>query len=168
MMYGFKNYITEEKDLPEISEEELNSMVDSLTWEDIEDLYEDDDFEDEDADEDEDEDDSDEIKEGISAVERMKRGQRMKARKMILAMQRKVKLKRTSPLGILKRRSQVAARKLITKKLLRNRDKSKLSAAEKNMIELRAKRILRVYKNLPTKLMPKIRELERSRLSGAK
>lgn len=155
-MYGFKNYITEEKELPEITEEELNSMVDSLTWEDIEDLYDEDEFENE------------ELKEGISAVERMKRGQRMKARKMILAMQRKVKLKRTSPLGILKRRSQVAARKLITKKLLRNRDKTKLSAAEKNMIETRAKRILKVYKNLPTRLMPKIRELERTRLSGAK
>jgi len=156
MMYGFKNYITEEKELPEITEEELNSMVDSLTWDDIEDLYDDDEFENE------------ELKEGISAVERMKRGQRMKARKMILAMQRKVKLKRTSPLGVLKRRSQVAARKLITKKLLRNRDKTKLSAAEKNMIEIRAKRILKVYKNLPTRLMPKIRELERTRLSGAK
>jgi hypothetical protein len=155
-MYGFKNYITEEKELPEITEEELNSMVDSLTWDDIEDLYDDDEFENE------------ELKEGISAVERMKRGQRMKARKMILAMQRKVKLKRTSPLGVLKRRSQVAARKLITKKLLRNRDKTKLSAAEKNMIEIRAKRILKVYKNLPTRLMPKIRELERTRLSGAK
>jgi hypothetical protein len=156
MLYNFKTFIIEEKDLPEITEEELDSMVNSLTWDDIADLYSDDDFVNEN------------ITEAISASERLKRSQRMRARKVILAMQRNVKLKRASPMPVLKRRSQIAARKMITKRLLKNRSKGDLSPSEKSMIEARAKRILKLYKNLPTKLMPKIRELERSRLSGAR
>ena len=152
MIYGFRNFISEETELPEITEEELNAMVDSLTWNDIKDLYEEEDFE--------------EINEAISAGERLKMAQRLRARKVMMKMARNIKLKRASPMPVLKRRSQLAARKLIYKKLLKGRNKSQLSAGEKNMMELRVKKVMKVYKNLPRKLMPKIREIERTRLSG--
>lgn len=154
-MITFQTFISEEKEPLELTEEDIDSMVNNLKWEDIEDLYSEDEFE-------------EEVNEAISAVERMRKSQRMRARKVILAIQRKIKLKRASPIPVLKRRSMIAARKLITGKLLKTRDKQDLSPAEKNMIELRAKKILKVYKNLPQKLLPKIRELERSRLKSKK
>lgn len=152
-MINFQDFLKEENEPLELSEEDIESIVDNLRWEDIADLYDDDDFEKED------------ISEAISAVERIKRSQRFKARKALLAMQRKIKLKRMSAMPVLKRRAQVAARKLLTKRLLKNRTKQQLSPGEKNMLELRTKRLLKVYKNLPTRLVPKIRELERSRLA---
>lgn len=154
-MIRFTDFLTEERKNPveeEISEQDIDSMIENLKWEDIEDLYTEDDF------------DKD-INEAISAAERIRRGQKMRARKSILAMQRRIKLKRASSMPVLKRRSQIAARKLITQRLLRKRQKAQLSPSEKSMIELRVKRILKMYKNLPARLVPKIREIERSRLS---
>ena len=83
-----------------------------------------------------------------------------------MAMSRRIKLKRTSALPVLQQRAKVAARKMITKRLLQKRKKKELSAQDKNMIETRAKRILKMYKNLPQKLMPKIRQLEKERLAS--
>lgn len=155
-MINFTEFLAEEKENPvenEISEQDLDSMINNLRWEDIEDLYSEDDF-------------VNEVNEAIGAAERIKRGQRMRARKLMLSMQRRIKLKRASSIPVLKRRSQIAARKLITQRLLKKRVKKTLSASEKSMIEARVKRILKMYKNLPARLMPKIREIEKTRLSN--
>lgn len=152
-MITFQDFLTEEK-LPEdkLDEQEIDSMVNNLKWKDIEDLYSAEDFD-------------DEINEAISPAERLKMAQRTRARKVMLTTARKVKLKRASPMPVLKKRSELAARKLIYKRILKGRTKVELSPSEKNMIELRVKRMMKVYKNLPQKLVPKIRELERQRLA---
>jgi hypothetical protein len=152
-MITFQDFLTEEK-LPEdkLDEQEIDSMVNNLKWKDIEDLYSAEDFD-------------DEINEAISPAERLKMAQRTRARKVMLTTARKVKLKRASPMPVLKKRSELAARKLIYKRMLKGRTKVDLSPSEKNMIELRVKRMMKVYKNLPQKLVPKIRELERQRLA---
>lgn len=158
-MINFNSFITEKKEESveediDLTEDEINSLPEKIQWKDIEDLYTDDEFVNE------------ELTEDISAGERLKRGMRMKSKKFILAMARRIKLKRTSALPILQRRAKVAARKMITKKLLQKRKKKELSAQDKNMIEARAKRLLKMYKNLPQKLMPKIRQLEKERLAS--
>ena len=156
-MITFQDFLAEEK-IPEdqLSEEEIDSLVNSLKWKDIEDLYSDEDFVTEEI----------EMAEAISPAERLKMAQRMRARKPMLQTARNIKLKRASSMPVLKRRSQLAARKLIYKKLLKGRTKPQMSPSEKNMIELRVKRMMKVYKNLPQKLMPKIREIERTRLAS--
>ena len=159
-MINFNSFINEKKEEPfeeediDLTEDEINSLPEKIQWKDIEDLYTDDEFVNE------------EMNEAISAAERLKRGMRMKSRKYIMAMSRRIKLKRTSALPVLQRRAKVAARKMITKRLLQKRKKKELSAQDKNMIETKAKRILKMYKNLPQKLMPKIRQLEKERLSS--
>jgi hypothetical protein len=159
-MINFNSFINEKKEEPfeeediDLTEDEINSLPEKIQWKDIEDLYTDDEFVNE------------EMNEAISAAERLKRGMRMKSRKYIMAMSRRIKLKRTSALPVLQRRAKVAARKMITKRLLQKRKKKELSAQDKNMIETRAKRILKMYKNLPQKLMPKIRQLEKERLAS--
>lgn len=158
-MINFNSFINEKKEESyiedvDLTEDEIDSLPEKLQWKDIEDLYTDDEFVNE------------ELNEAISTAERLKRGQRMKSKKYILAMARRIKLKRTSALPVLQKRAKVAARKMITKRLLQKRKKKELSAQDKNMIEARAKRLLKMYKNLPQKLMPKIRQLEKERLAS--
>ena len=81
-----------------------------------------------------------------------------------MALARKVKLKRSAPLSTLKNRSKTDARRIIMKKMLKGRKKKNLSAAEKNSIEARTAMTMTMMKNLPAKMLPKIRQLQRDRL----
>jgi hypothetical protein len=144
-MIKFSEFILEE-----VTEEELDALIESIEWEDIIDMY----------------DESELVMEAISPTERIKMSQKMKSRKYLMAMARRVKLKRAASTDILKRRSKVSARKLVLRKLLKGRSKSDLSTSEKNSIEARASKMLSMMKNLPVKLLPKVRELDRQRLSS--
>ncbi len=147
-MIKFKEFILEE----DISEEEIDSIIESLTWEDILEFYETDELV---------------LDEAITSSERIRMAQKMRSRKQMLALARKTKLKRASSSDVIMRRSKTAARKLMYKKLLKGRSKSQLSAAEKNQIEARVSMLMSMAKNLPQKLAPKVKELERKRLRGA-
>ncbi len=144
-MIKFSEFILEE-----VTEEELDALIESIEWEDIIDMY----------------DESELVMEAISATERIKMSQKMKSRKFLMAMARRVKLKRAAPTDILTRRSKVSARKMVMKKLLKGRNKTELSASERNNIEARASKMLSMMKNLPTKLLPKVKEIERKRLAS--
>lgn len=147
-MIKFKEFILEE----DISEEEIDSIIESLTWEDILEFYETDELV---------------LDEAITSSERIRMAQKMRSRKQMLALARKTKLKRASSADVIMRRSKTAARKLMYKKLLKGRSKSQLSASEKNQIEARVSMLMSMAKNLPQKLAPKVKELERKRLRGA-
>jgi len=142
-MISFKDFLLED-----ITEQEVDELIESLEWEDVIELF----------------DTEDMIAEGLSSTERIKMGQKMRSRKTMLAMARNVKLRRPAPIGTLKGRSKVSARKMLTKKLLKGKTKSSLSASEKSRIEARVSMMMSTMKNLPAKLLPKIRELERNRL----
>lgn len=144
-MIRFKDFIEEE-----ITEQEVDDLIESLEWEDIIDLYDTEDL----------------ILEDITSSERIRMGQKMRSRKTLLALARRVKLKRAAAMNILTRRSKSAARKMVMRKMLKGRNKSDLSASEKNNIEARTSKMLSMMKNLPQKLMPKIRDIEKKRLHG--
>lgn len=134
----------------EVTEQEVNDLIESLEWEDVIELF----------------DEKDMIIEGLSATERLKRGNKMRSRKTMLSTARNVKLKRAANLDVLKRRSKIAARKMIMKKLLKGRSKSQLSAAEKSALEARIAAMLKMIKNMPERLLPKVREIEKKRLKS--
>jgi hypothetical protein len=142
-MIGFKDFIEEE-----ITEEEVDALIKSIEWEDVIELYDTEDL----------------ILEDISPIERIKMGQRMRSRKTLLALAKRVKLKRAAATNVLTKRSVIAARKIILKKMLKGRSKHSLSASEKNRIEARTSKTLAAMKSLPQKLLPKIREIEKKRL----
>ena len=144
-MIRFKDFIEEE-----ITEQYIDELIESLEWEDIIDLYDTEDL----------------ILEDITSTERIKMGQKMRSRKTLLALARKVKLKRAAAMNVLTRRSKTAARTMVMRKMLKGRSKSDLSAAEKNSIEARTSKVLSMMKNLPQKLLPKIRDIEKKRLGG--
>ena len=146
-MISFKEFIKEE-----VTEEEIDALIESLEWEDVIHLF----------------DEEDMIIEDISAKERIKKGQRLKSRKVLMALARKVKLKRSATLGTLKKRTKTDARRMIMKKMLKGRGKKQLSASEKNSIEARTSKMIGMMNNLPAKLLPKIRQLQRDRLVKGK
>jgi hypothetical protein len=146
-MISFKEFIREE-----VTEEEIDALIESLEWEDVIHLF----------------DEEDMIIEDISAKERIKKGQRLKSRKVLMALARKVKLKRSATLGTLKKRTKTDARRMIMKKMLKGRGKKQLSASEKNSIEARTSKMIGMMNNLPAKLLPKIRQLQRDRLVKGK
>ena len=144
-MIRFSEFILEE-----ITEDEIDALIESIEWEDIIHMY----------------DDSELVMEAISATERIKMSQKLKSRKFLMAMARRVKLRRAAPTDILTKRSKVSARKMVMQKLLKGRNKTELSASERNNIEARASKMLSMMKNLPTKLLPKVRELDRQRVAS--
>ena len=142
-MISFKEFIQEE-----VTEEEIDALIESLEWEDVIHLF----------------DEEDMIIEDISAKERIKKGQRLKSRKVLMALARKIKLKRSAALSTLTKRTKTDARRMIVKKMLKGRKKKSLSASEKNSIEARASKTMSMMNNLPAKMLPKIRQLQRDRL----
>ncbi len=74
-MITFKNFTQE------ISEEDIDNLIESLEWEDVIELFDEENFI---------------LDEAISATERLKRGQKMRSRKEMLKIARNIKLKRAA------------------------------------------------------------------------
>ena len=171
---SFKDFLSEEKKSlveEELSDEEINQMVDEMTWEDIVDLYDDIELEyekdeDEEDDEEEDEDKEEVLDEKLSVQARLKKRQafaRMRGKRNVA---RNMKLRRASSMDVLKKRAIVAARRAVYKRFLRGRDKASLSAAEKDRIEQQVSRMKYMQTAIATKMLPKMRSIEQKRLAG--
>jgi hypothetical protein len=144
-MISFKEYLEFQ-----ITEEEINDLIESLEWEDVIELFEEKDMV---------------LDEAISTTERLKRGNRIRSRKTMISTAKHIKLSRAANLEVLKRRAKVAARKILMKKFLKGRTKHQLSASERNFLEARISAALAAMKNYPERLMPKIRSIEHKRLT---
>jgi hypothetical protein len=78
---------------------------------------------------------------------------------------RKIKLKRVSDNVTITKRAKGAARRAVMKKLLKGRNKTSLSASEKDRLENLVRKILSIQGNVAIKFIPKVRDLERKRLA---
>ena len=152
---SFSNFIAEKKE--QFTEEDINEMVDNLTWEDIVDLYSDEDLIEEEA---------ELLDEKMSAQSRLKRRQSFARGKSRRNVARGMKLRRASTPQILQNRAQLAARRAIYQRLLRGRDKSALSASEKDRIEMQVKGMKSIQASIATRMVPKMRSIEQKRLAN--
>jgi len=143
----------------DLSIEEIDLLTEDLQWEDIYDLYTDDEIEDI---------ETTTLSEKISASTRLKKMQQMKQRKTKMITAKAAKLKRPSSTAVLTDRAKAAARRMIMKKLLKGRDKSSLSAQERDNLEQRVKNMIANQPGIVSKTVMKVKSLERSRLSGSK
>jgi len=107
------------------------------------------------------------ITEKLSHSARLKKSQSMSRRKSSLALSRNIKLNRSSTPQELSRRAVVAARRIMMQKMLHGRDKSSLSNSEKEIIEQRLSQMKNMQTQLAVRLIPKIKSLERKRLSSS-
>jgi len=155
VVVSFANYIAEKKEV--FSEDDINEMVDSLTWEDIVDLYPEEDLIEE---------ETEQLDEKISAQSRLKRRQGFSRGKTKRNTSKGIKLRRASTPAILQKRAQLAARRAIYQRLLRGRDKSSLSASEKDRVELQVKSMKNIQASIATRMVPKMRSIEQKRLAN--
>jgi hypothetical protein len=147
---------------------ELEKEVDNLGWEDIVDLYDPEEIEYEDEDEGDEECGCGEMSEAITPAGRLKKkfnAMRTKSRRM---MARNIAIKRVSTPEKIKSRSVRTARRMVYKRLLRNRDISTVSAAEKTRIEAQIKRMAPMVARLSVRVMPQVRKLEQSRIKNSR
>ena len=151
---SFAKFIAEKKE--QFSEDDITEMVDSLKWEDIVDLYPEEDLIEEEA---------DQLDEKISAQSRLKRRQGFARGKSRRNIAKGIKLRRASTPQILQKRAQLAARRAIYQRLLRGRDKSALSASEKDRIEQQVKGMKSIQASIATRMVPKMRSIEQKRLA---
>jgi len=151
---SFASYLTEKKEV--FSEDDINEMVDSLTWEDIVDLYPEEDLIEE---------ETELLDEKISAQSRLKRRQGFARGKTKRNTSKGIKLRRASTPETLQKRAQLAARRSMYKRLLRGRDKASLSASEKDRVEQQVKSMKTVQASIATRMVPKMRSIEQKRLA---
>ena len=151
---SFSNFIAEKKE--QFSEDDITEMVDALKWEDIVDLYPEEDLIEEEA---------EQLDEKISAQSRLKRRQGFARGKIRRNTAKGMKLRRASTPQILQKRAQLAARRAIYQRLLRGRDKSALSASEKDRIEQQVKSMKNIQASIATRMVPKMRSIEQKRLA---
>ena len=122
-----KEEVDEDLDGNKLTEADIEEMVNSLSWEDIVDYYDDDELVEDDKDE--------KIDEALSAQARLKKRQAFSRSKGKRGVALRMKLRRASTTETLKKRAVLAARRSLYKRLLKGRDKSQLSASEKNRVE---------------------------------
>lgn len=151
--------LVEKENLP-ITEKEIETLINELTWDDIVDLYDEDELIYEP------EDDTEEVNEGISVQSRLKKRQAFARSRGKRNVARNMKLRRASSMDVLKKRAVLAARRAVYKRFLRGRDKQSLSAAEKDRIEQQVSRMKFMQQAIAVKMLPKMRSIEQKRLAG--
>ena len=151
---SFANFIAEKNE--EISEEDINEMVNKLEWEDIVDLY---------SEEELIEEETEQLDEKISAQSRLKRSQGFARGRSRRNTAKGIKLRRASTPATLQKRAQLAARRAIYQRFLRGRDKSALSASEKDRIEQQVKGMKGIQSSIAVRMVPKMRSIEQKRLA---
>ena len=155
ILVSFANFLSENDDESSISDDDINEMVDSLSWEDIIDLYPDADLVEEDE----------QMDEALSAQARLKKRQSFARGKSKRSTAKGIKLRRASTPAILQKRAQLAARRSIYQRLLRGRDKSTMSASEKDRIEKQVASMKNIQASIATRMVPKMRSIEQKRLA---
>lgn len=162
-----------EEDQLDLSDDDINSMVESVTDEEIEDLYEEHEitlvYEDtgEEVDTHPEESKFD-LMEVLSRQERLKGKIRLRKTAAKRGRSTKIALKRYSNPATINKRARRLAIKLMKKRILRGRDPSKISVGEKERIEkLMAKR-KDIINRVAQKLVARVRKVEKARMSHGK
>ena len=152
---SFKDYLGEGKDTVNFTEDDINEMVEDLTWDDIVDLYPEEDLIEEEK----------VIVEKLSAQARLKKKQSFNRSKSSRTIAKNIRLRRASTPEQLKKRAMSAARRSMYKKMLRGRNKATMSASEKDRIEAQIKRMKNMTSNIAMRMVPKMRSIEQKRLA---
>ena len=172
---GYDAFFEEDDKEDEISDKEIDKMVDSVGEEDLMEVYEDDELTiiDEETGE-EILQSEDEKSNESSLMEVLSRSERMKARARFARTKSKrerstrIALKMYSSSTKINQRARRLAIKLLKKRLLRGRDISKISIGEKERIERVVQKRKPVIDRIAMKLTTRIRQIEKARLAHNK
>jgi len=157
----------------DFTEEEIEEMINSVTDEDIEDLYEEDELVlvyDDDGEEIPplEEEAKYDLMEVLSRTERMKGKMRLRKTAAKRGRSTKIALKRYSNPATINKRARRLAIKLMKKRMLRGRDPAKVSIGEKERIEKTLSQRKDVISRVAQRLVSRVRKVEKSRMSHGK
>ena len=102
--------------------------------------------------------------EALTRQQRIARGRQMKRMAKKIARRKKILSKKMASPEKLERRARKLARKILTKKLLKNRTPADLSYAEREKLEDRLKKKSAAIARIAKKLKPKVKKAEMERL----
>ena len=108
---------------------------------------------------------NDVLDEIMTKMARMKRSRMMKVKGKQIARKRKIAMKRKANPQKLKKRAMKKARDIVTKKLLKDKDKSDLSISGKENLEKRLAKKKLVIAKIAKRILPKVRKAENERLA---
>lgn len=159
----------------EMSDKELDNMIDNLSFEDyVNHAYEDDELAviDQDTGERLDQDknvdeQTNALNEVLSRMERVRARSRMAKTKTKRMAKEKIALKKRSSTEVINRRARRMAVKAMEKRLARNKPLESLSVPEKERIERIISRRKAVISRLAMKIVPHVRAIEKDRLQHA-
>jgi hypothetical protein len=165
---------TSEED--DIDDKEIEAMIGNLSDEEIMDEYGEDELglvDDETGEEipksdEEDALDEESLMEVLSRIERMKAKFRIRRTAAKRERATKIALKRYSNTATINKRSRRLAIKLMKQRLLRGRDVNKLSVGEKERIERSLEQRKALIGRIATRLVPRVRKVEKARMSHSK
>jgi hypothetical protein len=165
---------TSEED--DVDDKEIEAMIGNLSDEEIMDEYGEDELglvDDETGEEipksdEEDALDEQAIMEVLSRIERMKAKFRIRRTAAKRERATKIALKRYSNTATINKRARRLAIKLMKQRLLRGRDVSKLSVGEKERIERALEQRKALIGRIATRLAPRVRKVEKARMSHTK
>lgn len=106
--------------------------------------------------------------EALTVQQRLKLKRSMIRNKAKIRMGRKRAERRIANQSVLKRRAMRQARKLMLKRVLKNKDKSELSYSQRQTYEKMLANKKTAIQRLSQKLLPKVRKMELQRKTGAK
>ena len=157
----------------EITEKDIDEMVNSVTDRDIEDLYEEDELVLVYDDTGEEipalqEESKYDLMEVLSRTERMRGKIRLRKTSAKRNRSTKIALKRFSNPETINKRARRLAIKLMKKRMLRGRDYSKVSVGEKERIEKQLSKRKDIISRIAQKLVTRVRKTEKSRMSHGK
>ena len=166
----------DEFDFPEPSDDEIESMADELSDDDYLDTYDEDELgiiDDETGEELPEDEEEKKLKESVlmevlSRIERMKAKSRIRRTSAKRERATKIALKRYSNTATINKRARRLAIKMMKKRLLRGRDPSKVSVGEKERIERTLEQRKALIGRIATRLAPRVRKVEKARLSHTK
>ena len=108
------------------------------------------------------------LKEVLSRVQRIRAKMRLRRTKAKRERARKIALKKFSPMKTVQKRARRLAVKALKQRFTRGRDMKKLSVAEKERLEQRIQRMKPILNRIAVKMVPRVRKLEKQRLSHPK
>ena len=108
---------------------------------------------------------NDVLDEIMTKMARMKRARMMKVKGKQIARKRKLAMKRKANPEKLKKRAMKKARDIVTKKLLKDKDKSDISISGKENLEKRLAKKKLVIAKIAKRILPKVRKAENERLA---
>lgn len=169
---SFDPFFREETEF-DLSDAEIDAMVESVTDEEIEELYEEHEitlvYEDTGEEvEHHPEESKFDLMEVLSRQERLKGKIRLRKTAAKRSRSTKIALKRFSDPKTINKRARRLAIKLMKKRMLRGRDPSKISVGEKERIEKIMAKRKDVINRVAQKLVARVRKVEKSRMSHGK